>query len=134
LVRQEHGGALLSGGVKGNRGGSGRPSKAIREENAAVREKCRELFSERLEILESIADNTETKDPDRIKALEVLARYGGVDKIALTVEEQPEEVLTPAQQQSRIETAWERLRRVRSIEEIEEMVTRFAQEQAEANV
>ena len=125
LVRQDHGGALLSSGVKGNRGGSGRPSKTIREETAAVREKCRELFSERLEILEGIADNTQTKDADRIRALEILARFGGVDKIALTVDELPAEAATP----ERAARLWEQLERVKNVTELERLMVSCAKKQ-----
>ena len=88
LVEQEHGGALLSGGVRGNRGGPGRPPSAIREA-------AQQGFVDGLPVLRAIRDNEDERASDRIRAVEVMGKYGGVDKIALTVEEQPEQELTP---------------------------------------
>ena len=120
LVAQPHGGALRHGSQPGtNKGGTGRPP-------SAVRETLRMSFEQRIPILEAIVDCDEAKDSDRIKAAEVMARYGGVDKIALTVEEQPEEAMTP----ERIAEGWVRIRRVRSIEELEDVVTTAARDQA----
>ncbi|HEX5520401.1 MAG TPA: hypothetical protein VFX29_01850 [Longimicrobiaceae bacterium] len=36
LVPQAHGGALLAGGVKGNKGGPGRPRKEVRDDLVAI--------------------------------------------------------------------------------------------------
>lgn len=92
LVAQPHGGALFTGGVPGNRGGSngGRPPSAIREQ-------LRGSFAERIPILEQFADGAvpitekcpkcgyspanadaiETVDhTDRLRALEMLAKHG----------------------------------------------------------
>ena len=105
MVAQEHGGALKSGGTSGNRGGSGRPPSAIREH-------CRGSFAQRVAILEAIADGEPlpmTKiDGDeeitiqvsaaireRTQAIDMLGKYGGVDKLALTTDEQPEDEMTP---------------------------------------
>ena len=69
LVRQPHGGALLSGGVPGHRGGAGRPPSVIRE-------RCRGSFAERLTVLEEIADDSEVPIRDRLKAIDLLGKYG----------------------------------------------------------
>ena len=72
LIPQKHGGALLSGDSPTNHvSGPGRPPSAIRRA-------LRESFDKRLPVLEKIADSTtpETKDSDRIRAVEVLGKYG----------------------------------------------------------
>ena len=75
LVQQPHGGALLSGGVLGHKGGGGRPPDVIRQ-------RCRESFDKRIPILEKIADDLVKKSSDqprvrdRIMALGELARHG----------------------------------------------------------
>ena len=83
MVPRHGRGALLTGGKPGNRGGPGRPPSAIRK-------RCQDSFEERIPILEGFVDDENEKTSDRIKAHEVLGKYGGVDKIALAVEEQPE--------------------------------------------
>ena len=79
-------------------------------------------------------DDEDEKTSDRIKAHELLGRFGGVDKVSLTVEEQPEEVLTPDQSRKRIEEAWERIERVKSVEALEELVTKVAKQQSTAGL
>ena len=69
LVPQPHGGALLAGGIPGHRGAGGRPPSALREVMRLSLEK-------RIPVLEQLADNAEVAPRDRIKALEVLARFG----------------------------------------------------------
>jgi hypothetical protein len=70
LIPQPDGrGALLSGGMPGNKGGTGRPPSLIR---AALRES----FDARIQILEEIADGKLYEVKDRIKAMETLAKYG----------------------------------------------------------
>jgi len=69
LQPQPHGGALLSGGQLGNRGGSGHPPSVIRA-------RCRESFLSRVSIAERIADDESQDARDRLKALELLARLG----------------------------------------------------------
>lgn len=78
--RQPHGGALLNGGVRGNRGGSGAPPSLIRL-------RCRESFLSRISIAERVADDERSAPRDRLKALELLARLGGVDNAAVTDQE-----------------------------------------------
>ena len=123
LVVPKHGrGALLTGGKPGNRGGPCRPPSALRK-------KCQDSFEERVPILESIADNDEARDPDRIKAVEVLGKYGGVDKIALTLEEQPEGVPSPEELRERKALLLERIQRIKRVEDIEELMVSIAKEQ-----
>ena len=141
MVAQEHGGALKSGGTPGNKGGTGRPPSAIREH-------CRGSFAERVKVLETIADGeviekmlVEGSDgeievmksarvTDRLKAIELLAKYGGVDKLALTADEQPVAgELTP----KRIAEWWEQIGRIKTIKGFEKMLTDAAKDQAAAN-
>ena len=80
LVRQPHGGALLGGGLPGHVGGGGRPSSVLRE-------RLRGSFQDRVKVLEAIADDPEADPQDRIRAIDVLAKYGlGVTR-ELTVDE-----------------------------------------------
>jgi hypothetical protein len=80
LVRQPRGGALLSGGLPGHVGGGGRPSSALRE-------RLRGSFQERVKVLEEIADDPKADPQDRIRAIDVLAKYGlGVTR-EMSVEE-----------------------------------------------
>lgn len=72
LVPQPHGGALRYGGT--NKGGSGRPS-------SAVRERLRGSMAERIKILEEIADDTKERTADRLRAIDLLAKYGLGQKI-----------------------------------------------------
>ena len=76
----------LTPGNPGNKGGGRRPHK--------VREIARASFAARIHILEEIADEEEERSTDRIAALKLLSDTGGVDKIALTLEEQPEQEMT----------------------------------------
>lgn len=72
---QPHGGSLLSGGVPGNRGGTGRPP-------SAVRELCLQAFEDRIPIAMSLADDPEVRPRDRLAALELLARYAGLQSLS----------------------------------------------------
>ncbi len=136
MVAQEHGGALKSGGTPGNKGGTGRPPSAIREH-------CRGSFAERVAILEAIADGEPlpmTKiDGDetitiqvsaaireRTQAIDMLGKYGGVDKLALTVDEQPEDEMTPERRLA----IWEAIKRIKNVEELEKMMVNAAKKQA----
>lgn len=69
LVPQLHGGALLKGGLPGHVGGTGRPSSVLRE-------RLRGSFQDRVKVLEEIADDAQADPQDRIRALDVLAKYG----------------------------------------------------------
>ena len=137
MVIPTHGnGALLKGGLPGNRGGPGAVPSAIREY-------CRGSFAQRVPILEAIADGEvmermllegtdkelevmkSAKVVDRIKAIDVLAKYGGVDKIALTVDEQPEDEMTPERRLA----LWETMKRLRTLEEFEKVLVGAAKKQ-----
>jgi hypothetical protein len=75
------GGVIPLGAHPGNTGGkkgrSGRlPSK--------VREACRLAFHQRLKVLKQIADNEHEDAADRIRAVDTLGKYGGIQKIEHT--------------------------------------------------
>lgn len=79
-------GALLAGGVPGNRGGTGRPPSVIRE-------RLRGSFDERVKILEQIADDPKATAADRIKAVDMLAKYGlGTQQEVVGDPEKPQEL------------------------------------------
>jgi hypothetical protein len=64
VVSQGNGrGALLAGGIPGNRGGPGRPS-------SEVRARCRARSYDRIPVLESIADDPKVAPADRVRAIE----------------------------------------------------------------
>lgn len=71
-IPQPHGGALVPGAGRGPQPGApnaGRPP-------AAVRALLRESFAARLPLAEAIADNHKLSPADRLRALDLLARYG----------------------------------------------------------
>ena len=141
MVAQEHGGALKAGGTPGNKGGSGRPPNELRgtlreilERGLPVLEgyiegrvpvkmvgKCEECGHEHedYELLptDMILFQT-TKAADRLKALEIAARYGGVAELALTVDELLEEADTP----ERAARLWSQLERIQNVTELEKMM------------
>jgi hypothetical protein len=67
MAPQEHGGAIRRGGT--NRGGPGRPPSAIR---ATAREK----FDRLIPKLDQIARARKSKDSDKVRAIDVLGKYG----------------------------------------------------------
>lgn len=69
LVRQPHGGALKRGPGGVTKPGTGRPASAIRT-------RLRGSFDERIAILEAIADDPDASKSDRIKAIDMLGKYG----------------------------------------------------------
>ena len=69
LIPQPHGGALLPGAGGGPQPGGGRPPSAIRKT-------LRKSADERVKILSEIADNKEERASDRIKAVDILFKYG----------------------------------------------------------
>lgn len=104
-IPQPHGGALYAGGVPGHRGGPGRPPSMLRE-------LLRGSFAERLAVLEAIADGqpivrvrlpdgseSETvvsaSPADRLRALDLMAKYGLGTQMGLPMNGAGEEV--PAQ-------------------------------------
>lgn len=72
-------GLLFSGGVPGNAGGPGAPSSALRA-------RLRGSLLARVAVLESIADDPAGLSSDRIRAIDVLARYGLGAATELSVE------------------------------------------------
>ncbi len=136
LVVQAHGGALRHGGT--NKGGPGRPPSELRGSMRDILERGG------LDVLEGFMrgvvpmvgkcekcghehEGTEVsfKAADRLKAIEILSRYGGVDKLALTVDEQDEREWTP----ERAAAAWEVLQRIRTVEEFEKHMVDAAKKQ-----
>lgn len=75
------GGVIPLGAHPGNTGGkkgrSGRPP-------SKVRDACRLAFSQRLKVLKQIADNPDEDAADRIRAVDTLGKYGGIQKIEHT--------------------------------------------------
>jgi hypothetical protein len=74
LIPQPHGGALLSTGRQGNKGGTGRPPKLIRA-------KCAAAFEARIHVAEQLAEDTSVRPQDRIAALALLAKLGGLSDL-----------------------------------------------------
>lgn len=89
LVKQPHGGALYAGGVPGNRGGGRPPS--------AVRQLARLEFEKRIPTLAKLADDKAQKTRDRIRAVDVLGKYGLGQARGLDEEEFEEVVLRMAE-------------------------------------
>ena len=75
-VPQPHGGALVPGAGGGRQPGSGRPPSRIRHA-------LRQSFEDRIRLLGEIADGAggKTTVGDRLRALDILAKYGlGADR------------------------------------------------------
>ena len=79
LVPQAHGGALRRGGT--NRGGPGRPPSAIREQ-------LRGSFEQRIRVLEDIADGKEYSAADRLRAVDLLGKFGLGQRDAISAKHQ----------------------------------------------
>lgn len=81
LVPQKHGGALLDGAAHPSRHvpGPGRPPSEIRK-------RLRGSFDERVRILEELADKDDISPADRMKAIDLMAKYGLGTTKELTVE------------------------------------------------
>ena len=119
VLMDGHNGGKLRRGNPGNKGGTGVPPSAIRAY-------CRGSFAVRIPILEDIAAGEYEATPrDPIKAIDTLAKYGGVDKLALMPDELPSREVTP----ERVEDMWKRLRKITSIEELEKMMVAHAEKQ-----
>ena len=118
MVVQPHGGAIQPGAGGGTQPGAGRPPSAIREA-------CRLAFAERLPVLVNIAADEDARDLDRISAMAALGKYGGVDKLSLTVDEQPEQEITP----ERVAGLFEQLQRIKTVAQLEKLLTGMAAKQ-----
>jgi hypothetical protein len=153
LIPQPHGGALLSGGVVGHKGGPGRPPAQLRGDFRDVAElgidvlrgyvlgrvpvkmvgqceKCgheHEDYSLMPDELEALLGNA-PKDSDRLKAIDTAAKYGGVQDLALVAEEMPESRTPDREDAKRV---WDRVRRIESIEEMEKFLVENARKQLE---
>ena len=78
-VPQKHGGAIYQGTPKNIVPGPGRPPSEIRRT-------LRASFDQRVKILEEIADSEQASPADRMKAVDLLAKYGLGTTKELTVE------------------------------------------------
>ena len=127
----------LTPGNPGNKGGVGQRPHAIREH-------CRGSFAQRVAILEAIADGEplpmtkidgdETKTiqvsaaiRERAQAIDMLGKYGGVAELSLTVDEQPEQAMTP----ERIAGLFEQLQRIKTVKQLEKLLVGAAKKQGE---
>jgi len=141
LIPQEHGGALRNGGT--NEGGFGAPPSVIRE-------RCRDSFYKRVPLLERIADGEEKTKvlvttgrgedqrhdlidmppelKDRIKALDLLGKYAGLEKITIenetplppmTHEQAVGLILGAAERLAGLKAVGERLSNIHRIEQAE---------------
>lgn len=77
MIPGRNGGRLLAGGVPGHRGAGGRPA-------SKVRDACRKAFGDRVKHLRAIADATASSPRDRLAAMDLLGKYGGLQKIEHT--------------------------------------------------
>lgn len=76
-----NGGQLLVGNP-GNKGGTGKPK-------SEVRERCVGSFDERIPILEQIANDVNANPADRLKAIDLLGKYGGLQQVDQTSGDKP---------------------------------------------
>jgi hypothetical protein len=72
-VPGRNGGRLNRGGTKGNRGG-GRPP-------AVIRQRCADGFDRHIATAEAILADKKASNADKIRALDVLGKYAGLQKI-----------------------------------------------------
>ena len=150
LVPQPRGkGALRHGSLPGtNKGGTGRPPNELRgtlreilERGLPVLEgyiegrvpvkmvgKCEECGHEhedyKLLPVDFITLQT-VKAADRLRALEIAARYGGVAELSLTADELPETEMTPERRLK----LWEAIKRIKDVEELEKLMVSHAKRQ-----
>jgi hypothetical protein len=76
----KHGRGELQVGNPGNRGGTGRPP-------SAVRARCLGSFDERIHVAEEIASSAQYEAGDRLRALDLLGKYAGLQKVEHTGED-----------------------------------------------
>jgi hypothetical protein len=65
--------------------------KRIGRPPSEVRERCKGSFWERIAVLESIADNPKATSADRIRAMDTLGKYGGLQRVDVTSDDEPVE-------------------------------------------
>ena len=78
LVPQPHGGALLNGMAKNHVPGPGRPPSELRE-------RLKGSLAERIKVVEEIADEITHTPADRLRAIDLLAKYGLGTKEEITL-------------------------------------------------
>ena len=66
---------------------------------------------------------------DRLKAYDLLGKYGGVAELSLTFEEQPEVVLSSEELRDRKALLLERIQRINRVEDLEKLMVSIAKEQ-----
>jgi hypothetical protein len=64
-------------------------AKKIGRPPSEVRERCKGSFWERIAVLESIADNPKATSADRIRAMDTLGKYGGLQRVDVTSDDEP---------------------------------------------
>lgn len=72
---------LIPGGHLGNKGGTGRPKSVIRE-------KCAGSFEQRIKVAEDILDDPNSTNADKIRALDLLGKYAGLQQTDITTNDQ----------------------------------------------
>lgn len=76
----KNGGTLNRGG--NTTPGTGRPKSAIRE-------KCAGSFEQRIKVAEEILDDPSSTNADKIRALDLLGKYAGLQQTDITTNDQP---------------------------------------------
>ena len=71
----------LNVGNPGNKGGTGRPKSVIRE-------KCAGSFEQRIKVAEEILDDPSSTNADKIRALDLLGKYAGLQQTDITTNDQ----------------------------------------------
>lgn len=70
FIPGRNGGRLNRGGTKGNKGGGRPPSE--------IRDICAQSFVQRIAKAEAIIDGDTSTDGDKLRALDLLGKYGGL--------------------------------------------------------
>ena len=86
-----HGGALKLGGNPGNAGGTGRPPNEVRRALRAV------LETRGLDVVQEIINNPAVDPGDRLRAVELAARYGLGTSDQVSSDVTVREAVTPAE-------------------------------------
>lgn len=77
-----HGLSVLNVGNPGNKGGTGRPK-------SEVRARCVGAFDARISVAEEILDDPDSTPADRLRALDLLGKYGGLQQVDQTSGDEP---------------------------------------------
>jgi len=93
LIEQPHGGALLTGGVKGNSGGPGRPPNQFRLKSAQTYSKLNDLVDRKVEKWTTL-ENADEIPTDQIKGLmDTTGRFGLGDAKVVVDDEMIDKVM-----------------------------------------